>query len=465
MSDQRESPPPEPVIVVGAGYVGLVTAAGLAELGHAVWVVDVEDERIQMLRDGRVPITEPGLTEAFQKHCEALHFETKLSDAIRASGARLVFVAVGTPTTRRDDSGGADLEFVDCVVQDLLCESGELALVMKSTVPPGTGNAIRENPAFREKDFAYVSCPEFLMEGEALKGVSNPDRVVIGRQEGCWAAAAVRDIHLALKPVPTIFETDIASAEMIKVVSNVMLAMRVSCANEVANVSEEVGADSSDVMYGVGLDARIGPEFLRPGAGFGGSCFAKDVKSFRAVAVAHDVTVHLPSAVLDSNEAQTERIVAKLQARIGSLETVPVAVLGLAFKPGTDDVRESPALRLATALRSAGAVVQGFDPDPGVRTKVVRHSRLAEPRDWLADREVYPTAQDAMTGVRACVVVTGWSDFASIDWRAAAQAMTGNLVLDCPGILDASRVSAAGLAYEGVGRASPGISQGVLGVG
>ena len=265
----------EPIGVIGAGYVGLVTAAGFAELGSDVYCVDVDAEKVEALRAGEIPIFEPGLPELVERNRERLHFSTDLTAALEH--ARLLFVSVGTPPSY---SGDADLSAVHTVV-DSMPPSDSHALVMKSTVPCGTGTAIKRAFAQQGKGFSYVSCPEFLKEGSAVYDFLHPDRVVVG-DDGDWAGAAVADLYAPLDA--PLVRTDIASAEMIKLASNAMLATKISFINEIANVCEELGADVMEVAKGMGLDERIGPHFLRPGIGYGGSCFPKDVSALKQLA-------------------------------------------------------------------------------------------------------------------------------------------------------------------------------------
>src|SRR3954468_21502229 len=328
----------EPIGVIGTGYVGLVTAAGFAELGNEVYCIDIDAEKIEGLKQGRMPIWEPGLEDLVARHRDRLHFATDLSDALEH--ARLLFVAVGTPPTY---SGDADLSAVDAVVA-AMPPSDRHALVMKSTVPVGTGASIRRIFAEQGKEgFGYVSCPEFLKEGSAVADFLHPDRVVIG-DEGDWAGDAVVDLYAPLQA--PLVRTDIESAEMIKLAANAFLATKISFINEIANVCEEVGADVTEVARGMGLDDRIGTKFLRAGIGFGGSCFPKDVSFLKLLAGNSGYHFHLVSSVVEVNELQIRRPVAKVKNHLGSLRGKRVALLGLAFKPDTDDIREAPSLIL-----------------------------------------------------------------------------------------------------------------------
>src|SRR5947209_11371287 len=344
----------QPIAGIGTGYVGLVTAAGFAELGSEVWCVDIDANKIERLKRGEVPIYEPGLAESILANRERLHFSTELAPALEH--ARLLFVAVGTPPTY---SGDADLSSVHAVV-DAMPNSDRHALVMKSTVPVGTGAAIRRSFAERGKSgFAYVSCPEFLKEGSALEDFLHPDRVVVG-DEGDWAGDAVAELYAPLEA--PLVRTDIASAEMIKLASNAFLATKISFINEIANVCEETGADVVEVARGVGLDRRIGGHFLKPGIGYGGSCFGKDVSALKQLAGNSGYHFQLLSAVIEVNELQKRRVIGKLQRHLGPLAGKHVALLGLAFKPNTDDMRDASSLVLAARLVAAGARVSAYDP-------------------------------------------------------------------------------------------------------
>jgi UDPglucose 6-dehydrogenase len=420
----------ESIGVVGTGWVGLVTAACFAEMGHPVVAVDIDAEKVEALRRGEPPIHEPTIDELLARNADRLTFTTDLADAMDA--ARLLFVCVDTPPTY---SGDADLSRVGAVV-DALGDDGEHALVMKSTVPAGTGNAIRRDLP----SIAYVSCPEFLKEGSAIDDFMHPDRVVIGADPGDeWAADAVAEIYAPLGG--EVVRTDVASAEMIKLASNAFLATKISFINEIANVSEEVGADVTEVARGMGLDQRIGHSFLRAGLGYGGSCFPKDVSALKQLAGNTGYHFQLLTAVIEVNELQKRRVLKKLEKHLGSLAGRKIALLGLAFKPDTDDMREASSLVLASRLKGEGASVRAYDP-------------IAEEpaRELLPDVEFRASAADAFEGADAAVLVTEWPEFADIDWAAARDTMATPLVVDGRNFLDPTAVRAAGLVYEGIGR-------------
>jgi UDPglucose 6-dehydrogenase len=429
------SPAREPIGVIGTGYVGLVTAAGFAELGNDVWCIDIDEAKIAGLKEGRIPIWEPGLEELVRRHRGRLHFSTHLADAL--AHARLLFVAVGTPPTY---SGDADLSAVRAVV-DAMPPSDRHALVMKSTVPVGTGDSIKRTFAEQGKGgFRYVSCPEFLKEGTAVKDFLEPDRVVIG-DDGDWAGDAVVSLYAPLGA--PLVRTDIRSAEMVKLASNAFLATKISFINEIANVCEETGADVVEVARGMGLDDRIGPKFLQAGIGFGGSCFPKDVAALKQLAGNSGYHFQLLNSVIEVNELQKRRVIAKLHKHLGSLVGKEVALLGLAFKPNTDDMREASSLVLSARLNAAGARVRAYDPVAETEAR-----KLIQGVDFRA------SAAEAVDGADAVVLVTEWPEFGELDFAQVAGAMRGRLVVDGRNFLDPDAVSAAGLTYEGVGRPS-----------
>ena len=425
----------EPIAVIGTGYVGLVTGVGFAQLGNDVWCVDIDADKIARLERGEVPIHEPGLSEAIVANRDRLHFTTELAPALEH--ARLAFVAVGTPPTY---SGDADLSAVNAVVEAMPASDSH-ALVMKSTVPVGTGAAVKRTFAEQGKGFSYVSCPEFLKEGTALADFMSPDRVVVG-DDGNWAGDAVVDLYEPLGA--PLVRTDIASAEMVKLASNAFLATKISFINEIANVCEETGADVVEVAKGMGFDQRIGSAFLRPGIGFGGSCFPKDVTALKQLAGNSGYHFQLLNAVIEVNELQKRRVIGKLEQGLGGLVGKRVALLGLAFKPDTDDMREASSLVLAGRLKAAGAEVVVYDP-----------VAMDEARKLIVDAKFTGSAIEAVDGVDAAVIVTEWPEFAGIDWVVAAGAMRGNLVIDGRNHLDRDAVESAGLVYEGVGRGAP----------
>jgi UDPglucose 6-dehydrogenase len=423
----------EPIGVIGTGYVGLVTAAGFAELGNEVWCIDIDGDKIAGLQRGEIPIYEPGLAELVAKHRDRLRFSTDIADALEHT--RLLFVAVGTPPTY---SGDADLSAVHAVV-GAMPPSDRHALVMKSTVPVGTGISIKRIFAEQGKEgFRYVSCPEFLKEGSAVRDFLEPDRVVVG-DEGDWAGDAVVELYAPLGA--PLVRTDVASAEMIKLAANAFLATKISFINEIANVCEVTGANVIEVAKGIGLDDRIGPKFLQAGVGFGGSCFPKDVTALKQLAGNSGYHFQLLNAVIEVNELQKRRVIAKLEKHLGSLVGTTIALLGLAFKPDTDDMREATSLVLSARLQAAGATVRAYDP-----------IAEDEARTLMPGLEFADGALDCVAGADAVVLVTEWKEFKELDFRAVASAMRGKLVVDGRNAFDPGTVKAAGLTYEGIGQ-------------
>jgi UDPglucose 6-dehydrogenase len=421
----------EPIGVIGVGWVGLVTAACFAELGHRVVARDIVQEKVEALSGGETTIHEPGLDELLARNAERLTFTTEMGHVLDA--ARILFVCVDTPPTR---SGDADLSRVRSVVEELRAD-GDHVLVMKSTVPAGTGEALRRDLP----GLAYVSCPEFLKEGSAVEDFLHPDRVVVGADPGDDAAGdAVAAIYEPLGG--EIVRTDVASAEMIKLASNAFLATKISFVNEIANVCEEVGADVGEVARGMGLDQRIGASFLRAGIGYGGSCFPKDVSALKMLAGNTGYHFQLLNAVIEVNELQKRRVVQKLIGRLGSLAGRRVALLGLAFKPETDDMREASSLVLAARLQGEGAEVVAYDPVAAGAAK-----------ELLDGVELRDSALEALDGADAAVLVTEWDEFAELDWAAAARRMARPLIVDGRNFLDADALRGAGFDYEGIGRA------------
>jgi UDPglucose 6-dehydrogenase len=421
----------EPVGVIGVGWVGLVTAACFAELGHKVVARDILPEKVEALSRGEITIHEPGLEDLLRRNAERITFTTDMNELLE--GARLLFVCVDTPPTY---SGDADLSRVRAVVQELP-EGSDHVLIMKSTVPAGTGESIRRDMP----ELAYVSCPEFLKEGTAVADFMHPDRVVVGSDPGDeQAAEAVEALYQPLGG--QIIRTDVASAEMIKLASNAFLATKISFINEIANVCEEVGADVGQVAQGMGADERIGTSFLRAGIGYGGSCFPKDVSALKMLAGNTGYHFQLLTSVIEVNELQKRRVVGKLEKHLGSLIGKRVALLGLAFKPDTDDMREASSLVLAARLQGEGAEVVAYDP--------VASERAA---GLLGSVEMATTAMEALDAADAAVLVTEWREFADLDWSVAAERMARPLVVDGRNFLDPDALTSAGFEYEGIGRA------------
>jgi UDPglucose 6-dehydrogenase len=417
--------------IFGAGWVGLVTGACFADLGYSVVIRDVVPERVEALRAGGVPIHEEGLAELLERNRERLSFTLDAAEA--AAQAELLFVCVGTPPTY---SGDADLTAIWTVLDELPAET-QATLVMKSTVPVGTGDKVRAALEARGLGHVgYVSNPEFLSEGRAIRDFMQPDRVVIG----AFAEAdgiAVSALYEGLET--EIVQTDVYSAEMIKLASNAFLATRISFINEIANVCEVTGADVEEVARGMGLDRRIGPHFLRAGIGYGGSCFPKDVSALKQLAGNSGYHFQLLNSVIEVNELQKRRVVGKLKKHLGHLAGKRIALLGLAYKAGTDDLREASSIVLAARLLAEGAEVTAWDP-------------VAHPRDELRGATLAGTALEAVTGADAAVIVTEWEELRDLVREEVRAAMRTPLFVDGRNLLDPHAVRAAGFAYEGIGR-------------
>jgi UDPglucose 6-dehydrogenase len=416
----------------GAGYVGLVTGACFADLGHEVVIRDILPDRIERLRAGEVPIYEPGLDGVLERNRERITFTLDVREAV--DGAEFLYVAVGTPPT---ESGDADLAAVWSVVDELPEDvPGRPIIVMKSTVPVGTGTHVRARLDARGLGHVgYVSNPEFLAEGSAVADFKSPDRIVVGAFEPDDGDRVV-DLFHGIDG--EIVRTDVPSAELVKLASNAFLSTRISFINEIANVCELVGADVVDVAKGVGLDHRLGPHFLRAGIGFGGSCFPKDVSALKQLAGNEGYPFMLLHAVWEVNELQKRRVVHKLQKHLGTLRGKKIALLGLAFKPDTDDMREAPSRVIAYRLLAEGAEVRAWDP-------------VAHPSD-LVGIELHDSVLEAVRDADAAVIVTEWPELATLASAEVRDAMANPLIVDGRNLLDPEATQAAGFAYEGIGR-------------
>ena len=426
----------EPLGVIGAGWVGLVTAACFADLGHEVVVRDVVPERIAELDAGRVPIFEPGLSELLAANRERIRYTLDIADVFDA--ARIVFVSVPTPPTH---SGDADLSAVWRVLDELPELEQRAIVVMKSTVPVGTGEKVRhELDARGLAHVGYVSNPEFLAESTALRDFTSPDRIVVGAFDDADGDAVVALYDSIDAPV---VRADVSSAEMVKLASNAFLATKISFINEIANVCEETGADVSLVAQGMGLDRRIGSLFLRPGIGYSGSCLPKDVTALKQLAGNSGYHFQLLTAVIEVNELQKRRVVGKLAKHLGSLRGKTIALLGLAFKPNTNDMRDAPSLILAPRLLAEGAVVRGWDP-----------VALEEAKQALRGVELSETLLEALTDADAAVIVTEWDELSGLLTSELRDAMRTPLIVDGRNLLDPGEARAAGFVYESIGRAA-----------
>jgi UDPglucose 6-dehydrogenase len=420
---------PESITVFGAGYVGLVTGVCLASAGHDVTVLDIDREKLDALAESRCPFFEPGL--------EDLMSDATAADRLRFAEASsvqhltgIVIIAVGTPATA---AGSADMSYIRSAVEQIkeLAEPGTVA-VMKSTVPPGTGMRLREQ--LKGRGIEYVSNPEFLREGSAVKDWFHTDRVVLGGSS--QAVERIRGLYADIDaPVLT---CDVTSAEMVKYAANAFLATKISFINEIAVLCDLMGASVDQVAYGIGLDNRIGPAFLRPGIGYGGSCFPKDTRALDFLATLHGYDFHLLRAVIDVNARQRLLPVRALKLHFGSLEDLRIAVLGLTFKPETDDTRESPAIEIVDLLQAEGADVVGYNPIP---VTLPDGPAIAE------------SLAEAVRDADAVIVATEWTEIVSADWPSLIASMKpGAFVFDGRNGLDPAVIEDAGAVYIGVGR-------------
>jgi UDPglucose 6-dehydrogenase len=432
------------ITVIGVGYVGLVTGTCFADLGNRMVCLDIQEERIANLKKGILPIYEPGLEEMVARNVKAgrLSFTTLYAEGIQ--DAEFVFIAVGTPS---DVDGEADLQYVRAAAESIAeVMDHPLVIVNKSTVPVGTGDWVADIIKAKQKTpvpFSVVSCPEFLREGSAISDFMNPDRIVLGSLDR-EAAERVAHLHLPLRT--TLVVTDLRTAEMIKYASNAFLATKISFINEIATICEALGADVKEVAAGMGFDKRIGRHFLDAGLGWGGSCFPKDVKALAHMALEQGRHPQLLRAVMDINADQRREVVAKLKSVLGDLHGKTVALLGLAFKPNTDDMRDAPSTDIAAMLLSKGAVVRGYDP---VAMNVA--ARVVPPAVKLAENP-YDCARDA----DAVIIVTEWNEFKQLDLAQLKQVMRQPVIIDARNIYEPTMVKAMGFTYRGVGRGYDG---------
>lgn len=428
------------ICVIGTGYVGLVTGTCFADLGNDVVCLDVDETRIERLKNGIMPIYEPGLQQLVSQNEKAgrLTFTTNYQEALQ--GAEFAFIAVGTPS---GVDGEADLQYVRSASEAIADHIDKKILVVnKSTVPVGTGDwvadIIKKRRAGKPLEFSVISNPEFLREGSAINDFMYPDRVVLGSTDRA-AASKVAQLYLTLRC--PIMITDLRTAEMIKYASNAFLATRISFINEIANICEELGADVRDVALGMGYDKRIGSAFLDAGLGWGGSCFPKDVKALAHMAALHGTQPQLLQAVMDINRNQRRRVIYKLRKALGSLNESVIGVLGLSFKPNTDDIREAPALELIHLLQNEGAIIKGYDPQAMENAaQVLKRVKLCE--------NPYQVAE----GADALVLATEWNEFKQIDFDRIYQSMKKPIIMDGRNLWDGEKLRSMGFTYYGVGR-------------
>ena len=431
------------IAMVGSGYVGLVSGACLADFGHEVVCIDKDPTKIERLRAGHMPIFEPGLAELVTSNVTAgrLSFTTELSEGI--GGAQAIFIAVGTPSRRGD--GHADLSFVHAVAEEVGRHLRQPAVIVtKSTVPVGTGDEVERiiGGAAPSVRFAVASNPEFLREGAAISDFKRPDRIVIGTDDE-WARSVISEVYrpLFLNRAPILF-TSRRTAELIKYAANAFLATKITFINEIADLCEKVGADVQDVSRGIGLDNRIGPKFLHAGPGYGGSCFPKDTLALLKTAEDHGSPVRIVEAVVRVNDARKRAMGRKvIEAMGGDARGKRVALLGLTFKPNTDDMRDAPSLAIAAALQDGGAKVVGYDPEG------MELAAALMPGVTMAG-----SPYEAVTGADAVVLVTEWDAFRALDLSRIKQLLNSPVLVDLRNVYDPAEVRAAGLTYDSVGR-------------
>jgi UDPglucose 6-dehydrogenase len=433
------------ICVIGVGYVGLVTAAGFSDLGNRVTALDINEERVNNLRKGILPIYEPGLEEFVHRNVQAgrLSFTTSYAEGLEK--ADFAFIAVGTP---EGVDGEADLQYVRAAAEAIAkVMSRPLIIVNKSTVPVGTGDWVAEiirSHLAKPLPFSVVSCPEFLREGCALSDFQNPSRTVLGSMDR-EAADKVAQLHLPLR-APIVI-TDLRTAEMIKYASNAFLATKISFINEIANVCEALGADVKEVAHGMGYDPRIGRQFLEAGIGYGGSCFPKDVKALAHMALVQGRNPQLLQAVMDINDDRQRILVEHIESLVGKLEKAEISLLGLAFKSNTDDMREAPAQKVAALLRARGAVVRAYDP--------VAMENAARTMPGI---RMCPDPYQLAEGADAMVVITDWNEFKQLDLPKIRNLMRTPNLIDGRNIYEPEEMKALGFHYRGIGRGYNGAS-------
>lgn len=430
------------VCVVGTGYVGLVTGTVFADLGNDVICIDKEERKIAMLQDGIMPIYEPGLEEMVKRNTEEgrLTFSTDLAEGVRRS--TVIFIAVGTPPK---ENGETDLTYIEAVAREIAEHMNEYKVVVnKSTVPVGTGDFVRKvirDNRRRDVDFDVVSCPEFLKEGSAIQDSLDPDRIVIGAPNQTVAMNLLELYAPIEKPM---LITDVESAEMIKYASNAFLATKISFINAIANICEKAGADVIQVAKGMGYDTRIGKEFLQAGLGYGGSCFPKDTLSLRCVARAFEENTEIFDAVIDINADRVPRFLRRIEERMGDLKDKCVGILGLAFKPNTDDLREAKSLEIIEALLARGARIRAYDPIAAEGAQKILGDTV----------EICDTAYEVAEGCDAVVVVTDWNEFKHLNLERVKASMKTPLIFDGRNIYSPEKLRKLGIEYHSIGRPS-----------
>ncbi len=430
------------ITVIGTGYVGLVTGACFAEFGVEVTCVDIDKTKIENLQKGIIPIYEPGLDNIVEKNSKAgrLHFTTDIKSAVEQ--ALVVFLAVGTPP-RAD--GSPDMSFYQQAAKDIAeAMSGYKVLVTKSTVPVGTGKWLREFVTEHQKsktNFGVASNPEFLREGAAIDDFMRPDRVVIGSNEED-AIAIMKDLYRPLYLIETpIVITSLEAAELIKYAANAFLATKITFINEIANLCDAIGCDVHDVARGMGMDNRIGRKFLHPGPGYGGSCFPKDTRALTTVADQFGVETLIVDAVVEANERQRQAMIPKIEKLVGDFKGKQIGVLGLSFKPETDDMREAPAIDIIKAMQKRGARIKAFDP---VAMEEAKHS--------LPDVEFADDEYEVIEGSDALIIITEWNQFRALDMEKVKRLLKTPKIADLRNIYEPEDMRELGFEYVGVGR-------------
>ncbi|MET0648036.1 MAG: UDP-glucose/GDP-mannose dehydrogenase family protein [Pyrinomonadaceae bacterium] len=429
------------IAVIGTGYVGLVTGTCFAEFGTSVTCVDVDADKIERLKRGEMPIYEPGLDQLVAKNAQAgrLHFTTDIKAAVEQS--LVIFLAVGTPP--RED-GSADLSYIEGAARDVARHmNGYKVFVTKSTVPVGTGERLRRLVREHQTkfDFGIVSNPEFLREGAAIDDFMRPNRVVLGSRDEA-AIAIMRDLYRPLYLIETpVVITSLEAAELSKYAANAFLATKISFINEIANLCDRIGCDVHDVARGIGMDNRIGRYFLHPGPGYGGSCFPKDTTALISVAKEYGGEARIVESVVEVNRLQRERMVEKIERLVGDVQGKTVAVLGLSFKPETDDMREAPSVDIIKALLAKGARVKAYDP------VAAEQARKFLPEIVYAEDEF-----GAVDGADALVFMTEWNQFRALDMQRVKELMRAPKVADLRNIYEPERMRQLGFDYVGVGR-------------
>jgi len=443
------------IAIIGTGYVGLVSGACLADFGNTVICVDIDTNKIELLKNGEIPIYEPGLADVITRNAavKRLRFTDSLPDAVLSND--VIFIAVGTPPS---EDGSADLSYVESAVRDIgKVITSYKVIVDKSTVPIGTGRKVKRwideeitkrkeqgDITANEAKVDVVSNPEFLREGAAVQDFTHPDRIVIGT-ESEHARTIMKEVYrsLYLNETPYI-ETNLESAEMIKYASNAFLAVKISFINEIANLCEKTGANAQDVAHGMGKDGRIGPKFLHPGPGYGGSCFPKDTRALAKIGRENSEIQSIVETAIETNEQQKLRAAKKIETAMGSLEGKTLCMLGLAFKPNTDDMRESPAITISGYLVSRGAKLRVYDP-AAMKEAEWRLSSIRDSVYFASDE------YDAMQGAAALIIATEWNQFRNMNLQKVKESLTSPYFFDLRNIYKSDHVLSLGLKYYGIG--------------